>query len=379
MARSRHGSKTKSILGFLIYGNWGTGKSTMALSFTRLKREDGKPFRVMYIDSENGSIDDYIDNEVAEHGLEPDNLWIVETQSIKEIKEIIMAAAKGEPLYEFGEDGNPTGDIVLDADGEQFKPDAVVLDSTTVLYLADQMSKIEFSKKRAKVRNQGKGAENMSELAKSVKEEGAGLELKDYNTIRFDGVDLVRTLMRSGIHFDLLSLDKDDTITSKDKQGNAIQIATGKRITDGFKKLEAHVKTVIHTSEDEYGELQAEIESKDRTSVHKRGDILKDLTLEDWQEVIEKNKGRVAYNNVDGLSNSIKKDLQLTEEKDSELKSGDVEDLTREAMGYVKQLTAEQKKVLTPKLKEVGFTPNPKKLTTVEDLNKYIDIIKSVL
>lgn len=379
MARSRHGSKIKSTLGFLIYGNYGTGKSTIALTLTRLKREDGKPFRVIYFDAENGSIDDYVDREVEEHDLNPENLWIVETQSIKEIKEIVMAAAKGETLYEFGEDGNITDQEILDGDGQPFKPDAIVLDSTTVLYLADQMAKIEFSKKRAKVRNQGKKGEEMSVLEKTVKEEGAGLELKDYNTIRFDGVDLVLTLMRSGINFALVSLDKDDTITSKDKQGNAIQIATGKKIADGFKRLEAHVKTVIHTSEDDYGELQAKVTSKDRTLVHKRGDILEDLTLEDWQEVIEKNKGRVAYNNVDGLSNSIKKDLQLTEEKDSELKSGDVEDLTREAMGYVKQLTAEQKKVLTPKLKEVGFTPNPKKLTTAKDLNKYIDIVKSVL
>ena len=72
MARARKGKGVKQKLGFLIYGAFGTGKSTMALGFARMKREDGKPFRVLYLDPEAGSVDSYLDGleeEIRKHIL----------------------------------------------------------------------------------------------------------------------------------------------------------------------------------------------------------------------------------------------------------------------------------------------------------------------
>ena len=61
MAKARIASKTQSKIGALIYGAQFTGKSTLASQFVYFKRTDGTPFRVLYIDAENGSIDDYIE------------------------------------------------------------------------------------------------------------------------------------------------------------------------------------------------------------------------------------------------------------------------------------------------------------------------------
>ena len=151
MARARKGRSIKQKMGFLIYGKQGSGKSSLALEFAKMKREDGKPFRVLYLDSEAGSIDSYLDDYEAE-GIDIDNIYIVYTQSLSEVNSYISKITKGEDLYELDDDGNETDDIVLDSDGEPFKPDAIVIDSASVLYIATQQGLTEFSKKRAKVR-----------------------------------------------------------------------------------------------------------------------------------------------------------------------------------------------------------------------------------
>ena len=88
MARARRGGLIKTKLGFLLYGKQGSGKSTMALDFAKMKREDGKPFRVLYIDSEAGSVDSYLE-DLQNEGIDIDNIYIVYTQSLKEVNEYI--------------------------------------------------------------------------------------------------------------------------------------------------------------------------------------------------------------------------------------------------------------------------------------------------
>ena len=60
MARARKATQTQSKLQMILFGEEGTGKSTLALQLAYFKRPDGKPFRVLYIDNECGSIDDFI-------------------------------------------------------------------------------------------------------------------------------------------------------------------------------------------------------------------------------------------------------------------------------------------------------------------------------
>ena len=43
----------------IIYGEPFTGKSTLAMQLAYFKRPDGKPFRLLYLDSESGKINDY--------------------------------------------------------------------------------------------------------------------------------------------------------------------------------------------------------------------------------------------------------------------------------------------------------------------------------
>ena len=60
-------------------------------------------------------------------------------------------------FYEIDEEGNETDNIVLDAEGKPFFPDAIVIDGVTVLHTAVQQGLLEFSKKRARVRADNNG------------------------------------------------------------------------------------------------------------------------------------------------------------------------------------------------------------------------------
>ena len=79
MAKARRASVTQSKLGMILYGEQFTGKSTMAMQLAYFKRPDGKPFRVLYIDPETGSIDDYLPDLEA-NGVNLDNIYIVYTR-----------------------------------------------------------------------------------------------------------------------------------------------------------------------------------------------------------------------------------------------------------------------------------------------------------
>ena len=151
MARARKANAVQSKIACLLWGEQGTGKSTMSLQSAYLKRPDGKPFRVLYIDPESGSVDDYMENLIAD-GLNVENIYIIYSQSLEEIRGYIRKATNNEPFYELDDDGNETDQVVLDADGEPFNPDIIVIDGTAVLYMTSQQGLINFSKKRAAVR-----------------------------------------------------------------------------------------------------------------------------------------------------------------------------------------------------------------------------------
>ena len=88
MARARSGSVIKPKLNMLFYGEPGVGKSTMALQTAYFKREDGTPFRVLVLDAESGGCEECL-TELAENGIDLQNIYIVYSQSQKEIKDYI--------------------------------------------------------------------------------------------------------------------------------------------------------------------------------------------------------------------------------------------------------------------------------------------------
>ena len=127
MAKARKAGLIQTKLGMVVFGDFFTGKSTLASQFAYFKRPDGKPFRVLYLDPESGSIDDYLE-EYANNGVNLDNIYIVYTQSLAEVRQYIAKVKNNElSIDDITEEtisnslytaGQPDPDIIVRPSGE---------------------------------------------------------------------------------------------------------------------------------------------------------------------------------------------------------------------------------------------------------------------
>ncbi len=383
MATGRGGNKIKTRLGFLLYGDYGTWKSSFCLESLKLKNEDGRPFRVLFIDPENGGVDTYLD-KYEEAGIDLRNIYIVYTQSLTEVEEFIKKAKDGEDFYEFDEDGNETDEVYLDADGNPFRPDMIVVDGATLLYVAKQQSIVEFSKKRATVRA---NKNEITGMAKEVAIEGASLEVKDYNTLKFDGQNLILNLLASGKHFAVTAREKDEKESYKDKNGEIKMMATGRKIPDGFKDVAYNCKTVIRMFKDDDGIIKGLVDQKDRTLVHQQNEIIIEPSILDWQEAIDKNKGKKDFTVANNMGSAIEKELKAVEkdnakfddelnaEKESDTELTTADDYKEAIKETISKLSTTEKSKKQTEIANVGLPKAYQKLTNIEDLKKYYNIV----
>ncbi len=386
MAKARKASVTQSKLGMILYGEQFTGKSTMAMQLAYFKRPDGKPFRVLYLDPETGSIDDYL-GELEANGVDLENIYIVYTQSLGEVREYIAKVKNGEDLYVLDEEtGDETDEVLLDADGEPFRADAIVVDGTSILNLTTKQGLIEFSKKRNKVKADKDGLVGDARL---VKIEGAGMELKDYQTINFKGQDLILDLMASGVHYIVTARETDEKETIKQADGSTMSVTTGRKIPDGFKGMTYNVKTEVRMFRNEDGVVCAHVK-KDRTHTHEDNIIIEDPTLVDWQAVIDKTADKKAFvvkndltKAVDVEQNIYSKEIlgkvgEPVNEESAEENSSDVdiETMKKEIIAKRNALPPMEKKAMKEKLEAEGLPTAYKNVTDAAVLQKVLGMFK---
>ena len=390
MAKGRKAKQAKTKLNMIIYGDTFTGKTTLASQIAFFKREDGTPFRVLYIDAESGGLDSYLDR-MEESGINLDNIYILYTQSLAEVRQYIAKVKNNEDIYELDEDGVETDEIVTDAEGKPFRADAIVVDGTTILNLTTQSGLVEFSKKRNKVKADKAGLLGDERL---VKIEGSSLEIRDFNTIKFKGQDLILDLMSSGVHCITTAREKDETKNVKTDDGQFQSVATGKKIIDGFKGLEYNANTVIRTFFDkETGQICAEIQ-KDRTGVHDSGEIVEDPSLLDWQVALDKNKGKEDFVLKNDLTKAVEVEQDLyakevlgkvgdpvtedtTSSDASTSTSPTPDDLRKEIVSIKNSLSPVEKKSLKEKLEAKGLPTAYKNVNDISVLQEVIETMKN--
>ena len=391
MARGRIASKTKKKLNFLCFGDTFSGKSTFVSQFAYMHNEDDSPMRVLYIDAESGSIDMYLD-EMEENGVDLRNIYILYTQSLGEVLDYIAKVKNREEFYEIDEDGNETDEVVLDAEGKPFMPDAIVIDGVTVLHTAVQQGLLEFSRKRARVRADANGLVGDE---KTIAIEGSSLEICDFGNIKFKAANLCLALLGTGIHSAITCREEDEKVTEKGSNNKFSSVPTGKKIPAGFKGIDYNMHTVLRFYRNENNDVMAEVQ-KDRTGVHPN-EILSDPTLLDWQVIIDGNKGKkdfILHNNLDMavateqeiysaevMSNATKSMSKSEMEKarvvvPQETSSGDDTDaLKAEIQAAIQKLNPVEKKEMQTKLKEAGLPIQYKKETDSEVLAKILSIV----
>lgn len=393
MARGRTASKIQKKLNFLCFGEPFTGKSTFASQFAYMHNEDGSPMRVLFVDAESGSIDNYLDDMEA-NGVDLRNIYILYTQSLGEVLDYIDKVKNNEDFYELDENGEETDEIVRDAENRPFRADAIVIDGVSVLYTAAQQGLLEFSKKRARVRADGNGLVGEEKL---VAIEGSSLEMKDWGALRYKGANLCLALLGTGVHSMITCREDDEKVSTKGANGQFTSVPTGKKIPAGFKDLDYNTHTVIRFYRDEDDTVIADV-IKDRSGVHPKEKI-SDPTLLDWQVVIDGNKGKTKFvlkNSLDTaveteqeiysaevMSNATKSmsksDMEKAKAAEPAASSStdDITSLKTEINAIIQKLSPIEKKEMQGKLTELGLPIAYKKVTDPAILTQILSIISA--
>ena len=392
MARGRTASKIQKKLNFLCFGEPFTGKSTFASQFAYMHNEDGSPMKVLYIDAESGSIDNYLD-EMESNGVDLANIYILYTQSLGEVLDYIDKVKNNEDFYEIGEDGEELDTIVTDAEGNPFRADTIVIDGVSVIYTAAQQGLLEFSKKRARVRADDNGLIGDQKI---VAIEGSSLEMKDWGALRYKGANLCLALLGTGVHSLITCRETDEKETVKGANGQFTSVPTGKKIPEGFKDLDYNTHTVIRFYRDEDDTVIADV-IKDRSGVHPKEKVA-DPTLLDWQVVIDGNKGKskfVLNNNLDTavateqeiysaevMSNAAKSMSKSEMEKakmsvQEDTSTDNATELQNSIKVSIAKLSPVQKKEMQTKLKDSGLPIAFNKVTDVNILKQILDIVSA--
>lgn len=390
MAQARRGGQIQSKLGFLIYGNKGTWKSSLAAELGDMFNEKGEKMKVLYIDTENGSIDDLLNQKAAE-GIDVSNIYVVYTTSFEEVADFVKQAksanAKTPIVNRYtDESGKLVNEPLTNDDGSYFIPDAIVVDSLSVLYDSQVQAITQFSQKRAGVRANRNG---LVGAEKAVAIEGAGMEIKDYQTLDFRGKELVLDLMASGKHFVVTAREKAVKKSVKGENGQIQMVDTGEVVPQGFKQVDYNVKTVLHTKVDEDGIVVAIVEDKDRTRVKSQGEIIQNPSLLDWQGVVTNNVDKKEFLVKNSLQEGIEKEIEyqvksvvensggMIDESDFDTK---LESLKTEMKDIINKLRTNKDKTVMSRLSKLyddnGVKEkNPDKYKDLESLQKVKDMV----
>lgn len=392
MARSRKASSAQKKLSMICFGEQFTGKSTFASQFAYMHNEDGTPMRVLFIDCESGSIDDYLDT-MEDNGVDLDNILIYYTQSLGEVLDLVNKVTNNEDFYMFDEDGEETDEVALDADGKPFRADCIVIDGVSVLYTAAQQGLLEFSKKRARVRADGNGLVGEERL---VAIEGSSMEQRDWGSLKYKGSNLCLSLLGTGVHHIITCREDDEKIQVKTSEGKTTSVPTGRKIPMGFKgDLEYNMKTVIRFYRDDDDNVVADVR-KDRSGVHPREQIV-DPSLLDWQSVIDGNKGKdkfVLKNSLDTaveteqeiysaevMSNATKSmsksDMEKSKAAAKSTSAVSYQDIINQINPITKAMSPTEVQEMKKKLTDAGLPTNYKKVTDAAVLQQILDIVSA--
>ena len=382
----RQGGLIRPKLNMLFYGAPGTGKSTQALEIAKFKREDGTPFRVFCFDIESGGADEVLE-ELVDQGVDIGNVFVAYTQSLSEVELYVSKIAKGEDLYYLDDDGEETDELIVDAYGEKFVPDAVIVDGTSVLKLTNTQSLLQLSQKRNKIKakNNGGTAEEIY-----VATQNAGLELKDYSQLNYAGQRLVLSLMALPIHVILTAREKDEKVSSRDANGQFSSTPTGRKLPDSFAGIDYNIKTQIRMFRNDDDDVCYSVE-KDRTKTFNIGDVVVDPSLTVFEATLNKGVGRKSFAIKNDLDDAIHKDRQIFEKEvlgdvldDNDVSETneevDTESIVATINDVMKGLSQAERDKKKAALASAGLPASPgaiKKVSDAPTLNKILDIVKA--
>ena len=286
-------------------------------------------------------------------------------------------------FYELDENGDETDEIVKDAYGEDFHPDALILDGTSVLKLVSSQSLLDLSRKRNKIKAEKSGATSEE---KFVAVSNANLELKDYSQLNFSRQDLVLSLMACGVNVITTAREKAETVSVKGDDGKVTSVETGKRVYDSFKGMDYNTKTLVRLYRDDLGQVCADI-VKDRTRTYSAGEIVENPSLLAWESVIQKGKDRKEFTLKNDLDNAISTDQAIFEKQmlgadssvtESASATGEsAANLKASIKSAIAKLDAAGKQEMKKKLTDANLPTAYTKVTDINVLSQILSIVSA--
>ena len=175
----------------------------------------------------------------------------------------------------------------MDADGKPFKPDAILLDSVSVLKMTSQQSLLDIARKRAKVKSTKAGLVGDERMLAIT---DVNLAVRDYGTLNYSGQSLVLDLSASNLSYVITAREKEK-VENRLVDGKAENVVTGYTY-EGFKDMDFNVKTILRMYRDEDDMVTVRmICEKDRTKTYEWGEQIEDPSIVDFQAVLNKNLG----------------------------------------------------------------------------------------
>lgn len=380
MAQARKGGAVQSKINMILYGTLFSGKSTMGMQMAMLKRPDGKPFRLLVLDAEQGGVDDLMES-LGEQGVNLDNIYVVYTQSLEEVNQYIKWATERADFPELDDEGNETDEIVLDADGEPFHPDAILVDGSSVLKLTCQQSLLNLTRRRAKIKANRNGLVGEE---KALAIEDAQLSQREWGALGYSGQSLILNLAASGLHWIVTcreKAEKKDVVIDGKKES----VDTGKYIPDSFKDVGYNAKTVIRMfRDDEEPDIVKAYVDKDRTGVYAVGQIVENPTMLSFQKIIDRNLKAVVVKNsmqeaIDIESKMYQKSLgidldETPEEENPDAPVADIDAMKKQAKANHAKMNPAQRAEFSKLLKIRGL---PTKMSDVTEPGIMVLIIQA--
>ena len=287
----RKPQETRIGLKVLGYGDFGTGKTTFALSFPKIAA----------IDSESG-MSHYEDN--------PNIVLIANTSSAYDVEDAI-------------------NEIEENADSIQ----TLVIDSETKIYDSMQTSAMEVEERRARKKN--------TEVEDSI------ISIRGHGRIKLLNKRLQSmkiALSSKGIN--IVSIAQMDDI--KEKRGeNFVKIGEKPVMAKGV-QYDYDIVLKLITETTAKGDLYKALIEKDRTKVFKKGDIIENPSYDYWKDYFE---GKLKLEKLPiNYTNDTDKDIKrMASEAD------DMDEIIAEFKVNMKKIPAEGKYKVQKKLAELGI------------------------
>jgi len=387
MAKARKGNSVKKGIKHFIYGQQGTWKSSMSLDLMKMTNENGRPLRVAYIDTEFGSVDNFLE-DLELQGIDTENLLMIYSNVEEEIIEWLDDLMADNDLYVDGEEEGDDEVLVLDSDGNKFIADAIVIDSLTVVQDTTKYGMIQVSEKRASVKASKK--ESITATEKFVAQATAGMELKDYDKLNHRGKNINRKLIANTDKI-IVATSREKILYEKKKVNGQIEAIPVGYIPDCYKGSQYEYYTVLRMFEDEEdGSIKAQVERKDRTKVFQQGEIIENPSMTLWQSVINGNKGKKkgvvlnkSYNDsVDSETKNLIKGENKVGTLDIDNEGSGVSDTPLTVDDYLSKIkdiresmSPTKKRAIPSKLRAEGLPVKPSDDLDLETVKKMYDVI----